>query len=70
MIFIHRDIQLPCSLAMNYNYKPQHKWTFSYHKIGQLIAPSKKRILNIKPTYDLKSLITKQLTAKVRKLES
>ena len=68
MIFIHRNIQLPYSLPMNYNYKPQHKWTFSYHKIGQYIAPSPKRILNIRPTNELKSLITKQTPAKVGKL--
>ena len=68
MIFIHRNIQLPCSLVMKYDYKPLHKWTFSYHKIGQLIALSPKTILNIKPTNELKSLITKQQTAKVGKL--
>lgn len=68
MIFIHRNIQLPCSLVMKYDYKPLHKWTFSYHKIDQLIAPSKKRILNIRPTNELKSLITKQTPAKVGKL--
>ena len=68
MIFIHRNIQLPCSLVMKYDYEPLHKWTFSYHKIDQLIAPSKKRILNIRPTNELKSLITKQTPAKVGKL--